>query len=269
MQKSDQAKAFAQFVSESPQPQLSLANLTGAISKSQNEAMFTLTLDSGQALEVPLEAVEAHTVLDEKTRRVDLRVDLKKIPGALGTVKPNDDKMPMLDSRTSMINLDVNFTVGPADALGTGIADSLAEQTFTAVEQTFTQAEGAFGPDFGRVTIPELGGFNLNAPFLMATPHHAPQAAVMAQNLAANTRAAGLKTIASDGANLTGINLKPLMDTRKSVWVDIHTLKELVHDNLKPVGDPGPGSWVENTFPGNVAQELVNPVVFWNLPGMI
>jgi hypothetical protein len=114
-------------------------------------------------------------------------------------------------------------------------------------------------------------------PFIMATPHHAPQAAVMQQQLAGPmaASAAGLNAhtvkelitdhVADQIWTKKELTKDPILDTRKELTKDpiLDTRKEMVWDTYKEAaGD----TWVEQGF--DPSGGVVNPPS-WNLPGMM
>ncbi|MEZ4456071.1 MAG: hypothetical protein R2882_05905 [Gemmatimonadales bacterium] len=113
-------------------------------------------------------------------------------------------------------------------------------------------------------------------PFIMATPHHAPQASVMQQQLAAGPAAAlgatphTVKELITDHVadqimTKKELTKDPILDTRKELAKDpiLDTRKEMVWDTYKEAaGD----TWVEQGF--DPSGGAGNPPS-WNLPGMM
>jgi hypothetical protein len=101
-------------------------------------------------------------------------------------------------------------------------------------------------------------------PFVLATPHHAPQASLMAQRVAgavprgAETRQqrapAALKNLLQDPLTLKELIKDPIQDS--------FTLKELIKD---PIQDPI--TWVENINSGTLVENTGANWSLLNLPG--
>ena len=150
----------------------------------------------------------------------------------------------------------------PLDPTGTGVADSAVEQP------------GGFDP--GSIVNPAvgMGGMAMQGgdmtPFIMATPHQAPDFLVSqqmgAQPAMAQAAAPGLKPIASDTAKELQYETLYHFDRPKAVIAD--TRKEMIFDTRKEMiwetwVEGGP-SWQENTFdPGGA---VTQPPV-WGFPG--
>jgi len=109
------------------------------------------------------------------------------------------------------------------------------------------------------------------SPFVTATPHQAPQAALELQGHLKPIVSDIRTTYVADMYTFKEMTTDPLADqfTRKEITTDPLndqiTRKELIKESIKDaVGDPN--TWVEQTF--DPADILTNPPV-WNLPGMM
>lgn len=297
-------RSFADFVREAPHASESMGtvSLTGVVLRSDNPDKFILATHGGQTMELPIEAVQRHTVIDDTGRHPTVQLEI----GAqhLGSGQAGSQSMrktviadppitiketwkdPIADQTLKEVHKDpLHDTL--KETHKDPIFDTIKEVNKDPIMDPITLAETIFDPGTA-VTDPAAGAGGGGTPFVMATPHHAPQAAVTMQNLAANM--AARKNPATEGIN----TLKEAqLDTLKEVQHDtlkeqihdtykelIHdTIKELVHDTLKEVvadptlieaiGGGGGGTAAEGI--GGLGQGgggTVNPGV-WNLPGLL
>lgn len=186
-----------------------------------------------------------------KESTTDPLIDTFKEP----TTDPLFDTSPIQDQLKAP-GLDTNPLI---DQVKAPAFDTIQEGIGTIQEGTLPGLPPGGGINPGQRGLAGMGG-NM-APFVMATPHHAPQAAVMMQQALGGRGLQG-------GAGQIG---NPI--TLKEVIQDpIITIKEMVKD---PIQDPI--TWVETIFPGTLVENInpglpgggiINPPV-WNLPGLM
>lgn len=225
------AKPFAEFLKDAPSASEAGGEesipLTGVVTRSEKEGMFVLTTQDGQALEMNAEDVKNYEVLQEIGSQKLVRVDVnpKAMASAGGAFAGIRTLVTDYITRKELIKDPIKDP--PYDTLKELIKDPIRKEVAKdPINDPLTRVENVFDPN------PEIdpameGGLT---PFIMATPHHASQAAVAMQ----------------PGA------FKPVYfdPTRKELIYD--TRKELLKD---PITDPI--TWVENI--GTIQEQTFDP----------
>jgi len=268
-------KAFADFVKSAP----SAADLTsgrtttvtGTVYRAEEADKFVLATADGQTAELPIDAVVRHKVIDASGLNAvsQLEVVIAKIAGRL-TLKELI-KEPLKELIKDVIKDPARKEL-PKDIIKEPIKEPIFDPgTLWNDPPGGTLQENIDIGDPGQVVVNPAAQAGAAAggmtPFIMATPHHAPQAAVMQQQLAGPVAAA---------AGLGGLTARTIKEvitdhfadqpwTRKELIKDpiLDTRKEMIWDTYK---EAAYDTWVEQGFdPG---QGLGNPP-HWNLPGMM
>lgn len=287
-------KSFAEFVRAAPHVSevMGTTSLTGVVMRCDDPSKVVVATQGGQTIYVPIDAVRSHTVLQDGSphKLVQLEVAADRLASAQqGSLVDRPGLKPVVQDPT------VKETFkDPIQDLKPAFHDHTIKEMFKDpiqdvkrpwLDPVTTLAEQIFDPG-SIVTSPATpaaaaGGLT---PFVMATPHHAPTAAIMMQNMAAGM--AARKVPATDGITLkeqiADQTLKEtIADQTLKESITDHTLKELIHDTLKEsihdtlkemVGD----QTIQETIGGGTLQETVgnpggvtiNPAV-WGLPGML
>jgi hypothetical protein len=277
------SESFEQYLSGAPEAPGAgeVVTLTGVVYRSATRGKFTLVLPSGESAELDVDAVRSYKpVPDPGTQRlVQLEVPKERLPDNLAgiatlpqadqitlkeaTKDPQFDTLAIYNTHPIIDHVTVAWLNHPhtLPILDVGTIPAIDQgPKFPASDQTI--AEGVIPDPTGGQINPIAGvGGGLTAPFVMATPHHAPQAAVMMQQLAAS--------LGAGGAAGAGAGLKPAaFDTIKEV--SFETLKEPIHDTFKEViRDPitiweSTGTLAEG---GGPVQGGGGPI--WNFPGLM
>jgi hypothetical protein len=232
--KGDGRKSFAEFLKNAPTLEAAAADdsveISGLVSRT-TEGRFAITTDSGHTYELDVEAVRDFRALDVPgaTSAAAIRIGRDLLSEeALRPIKPTFKDMikdpikdiihdgkhmitdPIVDHKSPLKDIHKDPLTDPntlvQERVGTGAADPI----------------GGFDPGLGPVVNPA-------APFVMATPHQAPQHLLAMQ---AGVQAAPLAAAATPfGADNT-VKEVPL-DTIKEVHTD--TKKEMVIDTQKEV----------------------------------
>lgn len=225
------AKPFAEFLKDLPSASEAGAEdsipLTGVVTRSDKEGMFVLTTQDGQALEMNAEDVKNYEVLQETGPQRLVRVDIsaKAFASAGGALAGIRTLVTDYITRKELIKDPIKDP--PYDTLKELIKDPIRKEVAKdPINDPLTRVENVFDPNPEIDPAMEAG----LTPFIMATPHHASQAAVAMQ----------------PGA------FKPVYfdPTRKELIFD--TRKELVKD---PITDPI--TWVENI--GTIQEQTFDP----------
>jgi hypothetical protein len=218
-------KSFAELLAELPAPSETVT-LVGVVTRSAKEGHFRLAPQGGgQHVELPAAAVRGHCVLHREAGHLLAQIEVER-----ARVEPQLEEIEQLN-------------------LGGGLRTYLTSPYSWArdpIHVPQAQAE-AFAAAAG-----QAGGL---APFVLATPHHAP-AGPLAMQTAGLHRQAGLfgnKPPAADLVQKTlvqdpGTQKHPPFDTLKESIAD--TLKEATTDGLKDfIADPTLKEVVaDNTF---------------------
>jgi hypothetical protein len=278
----DEAKAFSEFLRGCPAIGEAVSGktttLTGACYRSDDAAKFVLVSEDGQ-VDIPVEAVQRFKVIDSGGLQamVQLEVLTERISASTLQTLKELIKDPITDTRKET----------PFDTLKETPFDTTKEVPFDTRKETIFDTrkelikeipkEVAYdtyweqaGPDWGQVVNPAAGGPGFAGaaagagmqPFVMATPHHASQAAVAMQPGAQAAYAGGYypKSVAADppGPHITR---KELI---KDPLADPITRKELVWETYV---EGGPYTTVEG--PGGLPGGGFGDPPVWNLPGLM
>ncbi len=305
-------RSFADFVREAPHASESMGTvtLTGVVLRSDNPDKFILATHGGQTMELPIEAVQRHTVIDDTGRHPTVQLEI----GAqhLGSAQAGSQAMrksviadppitiketwkdPLADQTLKEVHKDpIQDTIKEThkDPIYDTIKETHKDPIMDPVTQAGsdvpgTLAETVFDPG-SLVTNPATAAGGGGTPFVMATPHHAPQAAVTMQNLAATM--AARKNPATEGIQtLKEVNLDTLKEQiHDTLKEQIHdTIKEMIHDTIKEqvydtlkevtadptlieaIGGGGGGTAAEGIGGLGQGGGTINPGV-WNLPGLL
>lgn len=301
--KKNDGKTFADVLKNAPtlgEAGPRTVRLTGAVYRSEEKDKFTLVTGE-QAVTLDVDAVEHFRMLQEtETQRiVEIEVLAERLRPEAFTPKPILDpggtlkeviKDPIQDPQT-IKELIKDPISDPGGTRKEVIKDPIMDPTrkelikdpiqdpITWVEQIdpkggFDQVGGLGGGVINPAAQQGAGGM---APFVMATPHHAPQAAVAMQQLAAQGRQQVAKAAVAEGTHaftpkpphLDPVNtIKEI--TKDPLFDPPRTIKELIKD---PIQDPI--TWVEQIDPkggfdqvGGLGGRVTNPPV-WNLPGLM
>ena len=129
-----------------------------------------------------------------------------------------------------------------------------AVEAYNVVQEGAQQRVVQLQVNAERLAAAQPGG---QSPFVTATPHQAPQAALNLQGQIKRIISDIVTSYIADRHTFKEMNTDPLSDQI--------TRKELIKESIKDaIGDPN--TWVEQTF--DPADILTNPPV-WNLPGMM
>ena len=228
------AKPFAEFLKDAPSASEAAAEesipLTGIVMRSEKEGMFVLATQEGQMLELNAEDVKNYEVLQETGPQKLVRVDLSaKALGAAGGIGGIRTMVSDYLTRKELIKDPLKDPIKDPlhDTLKEIIKDPIRKEVAKdPINDPLTRIENVFDPNPEIDPAMEAG----LTPFIMATPHHASQAAI--------------------GLQPGGATYKPVFSdpTRKELIKDpiFETLKEIIRD---------PITWVENI--GGTFQEQV------------
>lgn len=232
--KTKEAKPFAEFLKDAPPASQASGEesipLTGVVMRSEKEGMFVLATQEGQMLELNAEDVQNYEVVQEtgpqKIVRVDVSAKALATAGGAGAIGSFRTMVYDYITRKELIK-DPIFDPTRKELIKDPWTDP-----WTRIETEGTIQETTFDPGLGVDPAVEAG----LTPFIMATPHHASQAAIAMQ-----PGAAAYKPVYFD-------------PTRKELIKDpaFDTLKELRKD---PIIDPV--TWVENT--GTLQEQVFDP----------
>jgi hypothetical protein len=229
------AKPFAEFLKDVPSASEAAAEesipLTGVVMRSEKEGMFLLTTQEGQTLELNSADVTNYEVLQETGPQRLVRVDVsaKALGSGVGAIGGFRTMVSDYLTRKELIKDPLKDPIKDPtfDTLKELIKDPIRKEVAKdPINDPITRVENIFDPNPEIDPAMEAG----LTPFIMATPHHASQAAVAMQ----------------PGA------FKP-------VWFD-PTRKELIFDTRKElVKDPltDPITWVENI--GTIQEQTFDP----------
>lgn len=227
------AKPFAEFLKDVPSASEAGAEesipLTGVVTRSDKEGMFVLTTQDGQALEMNADDVNNYEVLQETGPQRLVRVDIsaKALASAGGALAGIRTLVTDYITRKELIKDPIKDP--PYDTLKELIKDPLRKEIAKdPINDPLTRVENVFDPNPEIDPAMEAGA----TPFIMATPHHASQAAI--------------------GLQPGGVSYKPVFTdpTRKELIKDpiFETLKEVIRD---------PITWVENI--GTIQEQTFDP----------
>lgn len=253
------------------------AQLVGLVQRGEKEGSFTLTLQTGQPIELSADDVTRFTVVRQgPPPLVQVELPTEKIPLPLPPkvfkeIVKDAAQDPIGPGKQPLKDLLKDATKDPIlDPIGTGPIDPIKLDTL----EEGIGGGGIAGRDGGDpwASSGGAGGAGGMAPFAMMTPHHAPAAAIAMQNLGA----AGQAPAAAAGPIRTlAIGEGPW--TIKETWKDaMADGKHLVTDPLvdwPPRTYPGfdmPGTGIVDTLVEGIGPGGGGPVVnpgIWNLPG--
>lgn len=257
--KPKEERSFSEFLKEAPAASEALGDdisLTGVVMRSDKEGMFVLATADGQTLELNANDVKSYDVVQETgpQKMVQINLSSRALNAATGaTIGGAATRTLVFDTRKELLK-DPIIDVTRKELVKDPLTDpwTWVEQQGTIQEQI--DPTGGLGVD----PALEAGGANLT-PFIMATPHHASQAAVGMQ--------AGAGAVAGAALTLKELNFD---HTRKELIKDplFDTRKELIKD---PITDPI--TWVENV--GTIQEtvfdpglgNVINPVAGGGVPG--
>ncbi len=254
--KDDGGRSFKDFLAAAPSLDDAASDdsveLSGLVSRT-SDGRFAISTHEGQTYELDVDAVREFREIEGAASAASIRVGRDVLEKAvIHPIKPLrkdlikdiikdiikdpikeviwDHKSPHKDPIKDPItdtprNKDIHkdplsdvVTTPANDQVGTGFAD-------VAVDP------GGIGP----VVNPAFGGGGGGAPFVMATPHQAPQHLLSLQAGVQAAPAAATATLAQADLHPKRIETlkEPLTDTHKELVID--TLKEVQHDTLKEV----------------------------------
>lgn len=260
-------KAFAEFVKSAP----SAADLTsgrttvvtGTVYRSEDAEKCVLATADGQLAEVPLDAVVRHKVVDSTgllavsqlevvAARIGSRITLKELI-----------KDPIKEVIKEVVKDPARKEL-PKDFIKEPVKEPIFDPGTLWNDPPGGTLQEQIDPGaFGGIN-PVAGAAAGMTPFIMATPHHAPQAALMQQQLATSIgvpAGIGARTI----KEMTTDPITDQFHTRKEMIKEpiFDTRKEMIWDTMKEASSD---TWVEQGF--DPSGGLVNPPS-WNLPGMM
>jgi hypothetical protein len=255
--------AFSKFLEAQPTTDSlnSVALLSGRVFRAESAGRF-LILTAHGPVELTADAVRRHKVLDTSGIHpvVQLEVDLTRIKRITKDLVKEAPKDGIKDPVKEVAK----------DPLKDGIKDPIHDPKFAPKDPVFDPERGkvlAWDPpkgwDPGVDPSGALGtplanqGAEMLRPFVLATPHHAPQGAVAQQAMGW-----------PGGGGLKPIQLDTFKEVARDTWKevvkdpihDIHTRKEFIKDPIKEIAEP---TWVERTDPTG---GLVDPPIH-NFPG--
>lgn len=226
------APSFAEFVQSAPSMDEAAATvvLTGAVLRSANEGKFVMIAEGFGPLELDIDAITAFDILEDSATR------------KWGRVVIGQDRI------TKPLLKDIQGdTLAFKDVAKDPITDPVVKQV--AVDPPNTLVENVGDPrQAGIDSVVLAGGIARQAgamPFVMATPHHAPEQALQMQAAAAGVP--GLKAPITDltsGGKLQGkdISTDPIVDV-KNLPKDVHTdpIVDVKAVSKDVIADPGTG----------------------------
>ncbi|HSV67054.1 MAG TPA: hypothetical protein VLJ59_14220 [Mycobacteriales bacterium] len=216
------ARTFAEFVQNAPLADEAAATvvLTGAVLRSATEGKFVLVAEGYGQLELDIDAVRAFDILEDSATR------------KWGRVVIGQDRI------TKALAKDIGGdTIRFKDVAKDPITDQVVKQV--ALDPPNTLVENVDPSQLG--VIPEA--FGGAAPFIMATPHHAPEQALRMQAAAAGVPIDKViadppqKVIAKEAVtdNITDVKLQ-WKDIRTDPVTDVkNTIKDIRTDPVTDV----------------------------------
>jgi hypothetical protein len=215
--KSPATQTFAQFLEQQPAP-AETVKLTGYAARSSRTGSFSFAT-GGQTVELPVDAVKSHKVLNEGPQQLlELEVLASKIDNQiLKSIFADGLKPPHVDTIKETITDHISDKFVPKDpVLDPG---TLPEQIFAPPESIqATQMQ----------------------PFVLATPHHAPASAITAQM--GGVAASHQTTLAHLDITLAALDRHTFKELVKDPIFDQYTLPETVVPDPTNTAAEGIGS---------------------------